>query len=355
MVKRELKYEIDLYNNSNKNLGYISRNDTTYLVLNFNNIECDIETIKFTILGKRSDGTLIEQKSNEDTAKGNETISIELKKEFVNVEGIVNLNIKIEDKRGSITEIEPYFYVNSTLEGEIVEDKDTIDTLKEIKEEAQMIIKRVDDKLKEINPEELKGEQGDTWLPNVSSYGEVTWVKDNSDTPPTPVNIMGPAGRDGEVGPQGVPGKEGTFNPNTIFDDLKTDNKTVIGAINENKRSIDNISTDEFITKKRVVGHAEVMNGWGLTGNNINKLTKFDDGITYFNFEIVLNSESSNLLPILRIPKEFVPEEAYMPINFSINGTQGSGYIYKSGEVKFNNVYSKGAIATCSCTIINEI
>ncbi|WP_338631126.1 hypothetical protein [Clostridium baratii] len=59
-------------------------------------------------------------------------------------------------------------------------------------------------------------------------------------------------------------------------------------------------------------------------------------------------------MPILKIPNEFIPNVAYMPITFSVNGTLGSGFIYRNGEVKFNGVYKKGTIVTCSCNIIND-
>ena len=44
---------------------------------------------------------------------------------------------------------------------------------------------------------------------------------------------QGPTGERGEQGIQGPKGNDGTFNPNTTFADLKTQNKTVIGALNE--------------------------------------------------------------------------------------------------------------------------
>ncbi|MBY0755014.1 hypothetical protein K5V21_06040 [Clostridium sardiniense] len=178
-MERILKYKVDLYNNKNIELGCVSKNDTVYLSIDIENISNDTNSIKLSILGKRSDETLIEQKANEDMVKENK-LYIKLKKEFVNVKGIVNLNIKLEDEEGSITEIEPYFYVNSTLEGEIVEEKDTIDTLKEIEE-------KVNNRLKELTPEKLKGEQGPQGLqgengitPHIGDNGN--WFLGDEDT-----------------------------------------------------------------------------------------------------------------------------------------------------------------------------
>lgn len=45
--------------------------------------------------------------------------------------------------------------------------------------------------------------------------------------------IQGPQGPQGEMGPQGEKGADGTFDAETIFDILNTEDKTVLGAINE--------------------------------------------------------------------------------------------------------------------------
>ena len=57
----------------------------------------------------------------------------------------------------------------------------------------------------------------------------------------------------------------------------------------------------------------------------------------------------------MKLPIEFIPRDAYMPITVSANGNQGSGYIYKNGEVKFNTPYTKGTIVTGEAYIVNEI
>ncbi|MBY0754527.1 hypothetical protein K5V21_03555 [Clostridium sardiniense] len=219
-MKRVLEYKVDPNKSKIKpeSIGSVSENDTVYLNINIEILTDDSSKVKVDILGEKGDEdnkVLIEQKDDENVEKEGTNIKIKLKGTFVSTEGLVSLNIIFADEEGTITIIGPYFYVNKTFEGEIVEDKETIDTLKEIKEEAQKLIKRVDDKLSEINPEELKGEQGDTWMPNVSNEGELSWVKNNTDNPPTPVNIMGPEGKqglqgkDGEIGPQGIQGESG--------------------------------------------------------------------------------------------------------------------------------------------------
>ena len=63
----------------------------------------------------------------------------------------------------------------------------------------------------EVGPAGEKGEKGD--------QGEV--------------GPQGPQGVQGEMGPEGPAGKDGTFDATTILDMLNTEDKTVLGAINE--------------------------------------------------------------------------------------------------------------------------
>lgn len=65
-----------------------------------------------------------------------------------------------------------------------------------------------------------KGEKGDKGEP--FTYADFT-----------PEQLLSLKGEKGERGEQGEKGNDGTFNPNTTFANLKTQNKTVIGAINE--------------------------------------------------------------------------------------------------------------------------
>ncbi|WP_338631535.1 hypothetical protein [Clostridium baratii] len=473
-MKRILNYRIDPYDNGNMHLGYVSRNDTVYLNIDVESLEKDANDITINVLGKKSNGTLVEQKGNDNIRKEENIIKIKLKDSFVSTDGIVNLNIYLKDDEGAVTYIAPYFYVDSTIEGDIVEDKYTIDTLEEIKREAEQLIKKVDDKLNGITS---GGGSGKTWRPSVSEDGLLSWSEDNSDIPPESVNIIGPQGRpgidgkdgrdgidgkqgvagengvtphigdndnwfigiqdtgvpargkdgrqgppgrDGEIGPQGLPGRDGevgpvgpqgipglngrdgeqgpkgdngitphigdngnwfigsedtgrpsrgrdgeigpqgpkgedgTFNPNTEFDNLNTNDKTVIGAINEVKENVESISTDDFATKEKIEGQAEVLNGWKLTGNKINKLTKFNIGFTVFEFQVTAVQEIAAGTVCFMIPPEFTPAVSFMPINISIGSSMGNGFIYKNGQVKFNGTYSKGAIVTGSCIIINK-
>lgn len=66
-----------------------------------------------------------------------------------------------------------------------------------------------------MGPQGLRGEKGDKG--------------DKGDPGP-----MGPQGMDGEQGPRGLQGPRGeSFDVNTIYTGLKTNNKTIVGAINE--------------------------------------------------------------------------------------------------------------------------
>ena len=77
----------------------------------------------------------------------------------------------------------------------------------------------------EVGPQGPQGEKGD--------QGEVG--------PQGPVGVQGPAGPQGERGPQGeqgVQGPAGKFDKTALFNELLTDSKNVIGAINELYRLI---------------------------------------------------------------------------------------------------------------------
>lgn len=54
------------------------------------------------------------------------------------------------------------------------------------------------------------------WRPTVSEDGELSWEQSASDTPPEPVNIMGPQGPKGDTGPAGADGNDGQTPDITI-------------------------------------------------------------------------------------------------------------------------------------------
>ena len=166
-------------------------------------------------------------------------------------------------------------------------------------------------------------------------------------------SLKGKNGADGKNGKDGKNGVDGTFNPNTEFQELETTNKTVLGAINELFNAIKKINDADYVTRIKDVQRVEPMSGWGLTGNNINRLTKFDLGFTIFEFQVTALQEIANNAVSFMLPSGFTPSVTFIPITFSIGSGTGSGFIYKNGQVKFNGTYAKGTIITGSCLIIN--
>lgn len=153
--------------------------------------------------------------------------------------------------------------------------------------------------------------------------------------------------------PPGPQGEDGAFNPDTEFHKLETTNKTVLGAINELFNAIKKINDADYVTRIKDVQRVEPMNGWGLTGNKINRLTKFDLGFAIFEFQVTALKEIANNAVSFMLPSGFTPSVTFIPITFSIGSGIGSGFIYKNGQVKFNGTYAKGTIITGSCLIIN--
>ena len=166
-------------------------------------------------------------------------------------------------------------------------------------------------------------------------------------------SLKGKNGADGKNGKDGKNGVDGTFNPNTEFHELETTNKTVLGAINELFNAIKKINDADYVTRIKDVQRVEPMNGWGLTGNKINRLTKFDLGFTIFEFQVTALQEIANNAVSFMLPSGFTPSVTFIPITFSIGSGIGSGFIYKNGQVKFNGTYAKGTTITGSCLIIN--
>lgn len=65
------------------------------------------------------------------------------------------------------------------------------------------------------------GTSDDVWYPTVSIEGDISWIKSDTDVPPTPTNIKG---EQGEQGIQGQPGKPGVggFTPiGTVIDIMR--------------------------------------------------------------------------------------------------------------------------------------
>ncbi|CEK35780.1 triple helix repeat-containing collagen,Collagen triple helix repeat (20 copies) [[Clostridium] sordellii] len=254
---------------------------------------------------------------------------------------VSDANKKIEEVDNKISEVNNFIDEKNNQVNDFIEEANA----------------NIDKAIKDIPP----GPQGDQGPPgpkgDTGPRGEQGLKGDKGDTGPQ--GPTGPKGETGEQGPTGLtgpPGKngvDGTFNPNTEFHELETTNKTVLGAINELFNAIKKINDADYVTRIKYVQRVEPMNGWGLTGNKINRLTKFDLGFTIFEFQVTALQEIANNAVSFMLPSGFTPSVTFIPITFSIGSGIGSGFIYKNGQVKFNGTYAKGTIITGSCLIIN--
>lgn len=68
-----------------------------------------------------------------------------------------------------------------------------------------------------------------------------------------PQGPQGEQGIQGEVGPQGEKGEDGVFNMEAVYDVLSTENKTVLGAINELFEMIKNSIPEEPVIEDKIV------------------------------------------------------------------------------------------------------
>jgi hypothetical protein len=82
-------------------------------------------------------------------------------------------------------------------------------------------------------PQGEKGEQGEKGKSAYDIAVEEGFEGDVDEWLDSLVGKDGAAGQQGEQGPKGEDGKDGTFDPAALFSELLTDEKTIIGAINE--------------------------------------------------------------------------------------------------------------------------
>lgn len=74
---------------------------------------------------------------------------------------------------------------------------------------------RADLSIENIIAQEFSTVDGTTFTPSVSDNGILSWTNDGGKPNPPAVNVMGPAGRDGQQGPRGLQGEKGDegFSP----------------------------------------------------------------------------------------------------------------------------------------------
>lgn len=235
-----------------------------------------------------------------------------------NIEKISSKMIKIEDYVGDIdVSIEPNLNEKIDIINEKIEElkneksdlnhnhsyndltnKPNIPTsISELTNDLNFTNKQyVDDKFS--NVQTIKGDKGEK--------GDAFRYEDF--TPEQLLNLKGPKGDTGERGPQGLAGArgeqgpigltgpkgdDGTFNPNTTFSNLETNNKTVIEAINEVFTNASNgkelIAT--AITGKGIIANKE--DSFNILANKIkqieagnnNDIAKMGDNVYHLVFK----------------------------------------------------------------------
>ena len=156
-----------------------------------------------------------------------------------NIDRISSEMIKIGDYIGDIENIEPNLdekinVINQKIE-ELNENKSNLNhshsyndltnkpnipvNISQLTNDTDFINKQyVDDKFS--NVQSIKGDKGEKGDP--FTYDDFTLEQ-----------LLSLKGEKGDRGEQGIQGNDGTFNPNTSFSNLETNNKTIIGAINE--------------------------------------------------------------------------------------------------------------------------
>lgn len=75
------------------------------------------------------------------------------------------------------------------------------------------VLEQIEALLKKIDSGGGSGENGATFIPNVSPQGVISWTNDKGLPNPSPVNIMGPQGPTGATGATGPQGPAGATGP----------------------------------------------------------------------------------------------------------------------------------------------
>lgn len=134
----------------------------------------------------------------------------------------------------------------------------------------------------DVGPQGIQGERGEK--------GDA--FRYENFTPEQLLSLKGEKGDKGDRGEQGPKGNDGAFNPNTTFTDLKTENKTIIGALNEvftdasnGKELIATAITGKGIASSKEDSFNVLANKIGRieTGNN-NDIAKMGDNIYHLVF-----------------------------------------------------------------------
>ena len=144
-----------------------------------------------------------------------------------------------------------------------------------------------------VGPQGPQGEKGD--------QGEVG--------PQGPAGVQGPAGPQGERGPQGeqgVQGPAGKFDKTALFNELLTDSKNVIGAINELYRLI---KGEPPVEDKNLIYYGYIpYSVTGILGNGYEDITL--DMIKHQDSHIT--TSSNKVEGKINVGDGIIPEECYI-------------------------------------------
>lgn len=123
----------------NTNIGQVEKCDTVKLICTLE--EKDYSNSIIRILGKKADKTFVEQFVQAENNK----IDVTLKDQFTTCEGITRIEVNIVENGQEWTSNENYFYVSSTLNSEIIESKDSIDTLEKVDKFVEIATTELDE------------------------------------------------------------------------------------------------------------------------------------------------------------------------------------------------------------------
>ena len=230
-----------------------------------------------------------------------------------NIEKISSKMIKIEDYVGDIdVSIEPNLnekidIINKEIEDLRVEKSDLNHShsyndltnkpnipvnISQLTNDTDFINKQyVDDKFSNVQTiKGDKGEKGDPFTYDDFTPEQLLSLKgEKGDRGEQGIQgEKGVKGDKGDRGEQGIQGNDGTFNPNTSFSNLETNNKTIIGAINEvftsasngkkliaqaiTGKGVETSESDTFSTMAKNISDIPSTSGESITTDEINFL-----------------------------------------------------------------------------------
>lgn len=113
----------------NANLGQVEKGDSIELEIELLQ-EVDYSSAKFRLLGDKADKNRVEQKNNYNLEDAKVTFN--LKREFLTYPGIVKMELNIDDKGKEYTSCMFYFIVSDTINSNIIESIEDVETLKDL-------------------------------------------------------------------------------------------------------------------------------------------------------------------------------------------------------------------------------